>query len=632
MNNLLNDKINKTCSNVYLIDQDFCLSESLSVINLNFNNLKTQYDFILKYADEFESFYNLFLANSSVYFDTLTQLNQFSALWDSANLTISQNYQNWNNSPIYLLYPNLINFDFWYDNNNIAINQIKNWIEKNFPAADFYDDQKINISINLIRDQETNFNFEKSYYEDCHMYGIKTENCEKCTQGIKTCCNTDDLCIDQIEQTTHNFINRNQSYTTGKLESNPFSINFLNQNFDLNYGAFLKAGTNIKGKLKIDTFNFDTGVLQNDIMLPVKMDKRKKTLYLDYILETNNNGIVELDLDLNREVSPGRSTNISAYVKDQLLHTKTIDVQSSLYQEFKTSENFPKNRYRIEYEKGAMSYWNDGNIWTPGLNILVKSGSKNYEFGTGYCCLGQDQAEDVGKNYYGPNQPFFVEFEHDGGEISLYIGDSAYGDNRALNGIGPTFKLFSMKPVYLAGVGDGTYEMTNLTNPFAFPANFKFVGKIDNQIFINGTSYSGYKNEEQDVNIEIKNVGANQNLKIELKTNQDILSLGPDYAKIKGKVTWTSTQPIPQDLSFNGNIDWYVICETPEYGNPIPDCNACNNCNVVPDDKTVTLTCGKISGGKELNINFIKTTTDRSIYRIKYATFLNQNKQWNYIN
>jgi hypothetical protein len=247
--------------------------------------------------------------------------------------------------------------------------------------------------------------------------------------------------------------------------------------------------------------------------------------------------------------------------------------------------------------------------------------------------LGITQAEDKGKNFYGIEKPFYIEFDHLGGEISIFepeIEGSDYSNNRKLNNVAPTFNLYKMSPVYVSGSGDGKYNLTNLTNPFNYPATLNIKGKADNQIFLNGVQYSDYDKNFSDVDITLQNILVNGIVKMEILTRQDD-SLNADFAKFEGTITWTSSQDIPTTLGIDAEIQWTSVCNPQYYGTSIEDCNACNDCGVEAESKSTIVTCGKVSGDKTININFSKNISDRSVYRTFYVYLINNQNNWQFI-
>jgi hypothetical protein len=630
------NKINKECSSIYLIDENLCLSDSLKVLNINFFNLQTQLQVIFEYSEYFKEFYNLFTSNSSFYFDVLTNLNQFSALWDSSFETISRNYNKFSEIPIYLIFPALIEFNDWYgESNNSVKSKIISWLNLNFPATEYPLNQKLNISLNLTKNHDYMFNFQKSYYENCSMFQIKSEQCKPCRSVVKNCCNTEETCLNETSESNYNFINNNSTNINGIFTSNSTNLNYSNPNFNITNIAVLKANTIINGNLEVNGRIIPSGKVSNDIVLTPVLNPATGTLQLPYTLKSDIPKTISQNVSYVKQTSPARTTNILRYDKGNLEDTKELNINSGVPTKFeKTSNfNFSAGKYRIEYLKGAMSFWSEGNLWTPGRELIVKSGNNTLKFGTGDCCLGITQAEDRGKNFYGKGKPYYVEFDHNGGEITIFepeIDGSVYTDNRKLNNIAPTFQLYKMVPVYVSGEGDGKYDLATISNPFNFPADLKLTGIVDNQLFLDGEPYTEYSETFSNVNVTLKNIPPNESVKMEVLTKQGN-SLNADFAKFEGTIEWATTSDIPTQLGINGKIEWKSTCNPQYFGTSIQNCNACNNCDIDADNNSTTITCGKVSGDKTVNINYTKNIIDRSIYRTLYVSLINNQNNWNFI-
>jgi hypothetical protein len=620
------EKINKECSNIYLIDHDFCLSDSLNIVNTNFKNLSAQINNIQKYYDMFQSFYTFFESNSSKYFNTLTYVNQFSANWDSAYNTINDYKEKWNSSPIYLIYPNLIEFDRWYLYTDAVKDNIVHWLETNFPSKDYSKNQKINISLNLTKPEYNTFNFKKSYDEKCTVFNSATKKCEKCNNvSPRTCCVANDYCINKTKLEYIDNITP-ETNIKGTIKSNSFDINFLNPSFNIEYGAKLKNGFVIAGTGKLGNLDVSSKTLNSDIDIEVEIDRIRKNLYLNYDIKTEVNRTIVNDVSVKREASPQRDSIFTgSYSIGETVSEKALNVFNNTPVFF---GNLSAGRYRLVYVKGAISIWPTGNRWSGVPVIKIMHGS--YRFYTDY--LDYTDSINAVKNASTANQgePWFHEFDHRGGAIDMLLEDSSYNDNRILNNVAPTFKLVKMIPnTFTTGPDDGLYDMINLTNPFDYPASFKFEGTIDNQLYLNGVPVTDFLTAKTSVTKTINTVSAGGTVNISIYTSQKS-DVSTDYAEVVGKVTWYCLQDIPSDIGFNGDIEWFIKCLPEIKPDYIDGCNICNNCDVIPENKQVSIECGKLSGDKTLNINYTKGISDKSIYRTFYITFENNNGNWIY--
>jgi len=621
-----NEKINKGCSNIFLIDEEICLADSLGIINTNFTNLSSQIINLQNYYNIFQTFYTLFENNSSKYFNTLTYLNQFSSKWDSAFDTIMKNKDSWNSSPIYLLYPNLIEFNDWYLYNVSVRDNIIHWLELNFPTIEYPENQIIKISLNLVKNENFEFNFKKSYEEQCTTFGSNTKKCEKCNNAIsKTCCSSSESCVSKTKSEYVNTIT--DSYNTkNTIKSNEFDLNFLNTNFNIDYGAILKKGFVIKGVGKIGDIDIQSTTLNSDLKINTSIDRIKKILYLNYDINTSFSKTISNQISVKKQISPSRSPlNAISYNEGNVVGQQSLNVYSNTPVSFGTVS---AGRYRLKYVSGAMSHWSSGDKWCAVPSFKINKTPSYIE--TPQLLYGNSiEAVSAAKNYYGSNNSWFIEFDYIGGEINIQFSDNPYTDNRILNGQAPTFNLISMIPVYENfGPNDGLYEMITLTNPFDGPAEFTYKGIVDNQLYLNDIAVTNFLTAKTFVEKKLSSiVPANGTVKISVYTSQKN-DTNADYAEVEGVGQWYSLNDIPSEIGFEGTIEWYAKC-TPEITPiEIKNCDACKNCDILPDDKYVTVDCGRLSGNKTLNINYTKGISDRSIYRTLYVSFMNSNNKW----
>jgi hypothetical protein len=622
------EKINKACSNIFLIDENICLSDSLDIINTNFTNLSTQINNIEKYYDRFQSFYTFFENNSSKYFNSYTYLNQFSAKWDSAFETIKTYKNYWDSSPIYLIYPKLIEFNDWYLYTNVVKDNVVHWIETNFPTKDYCENQIIKISLNLSKAEPFDFDFKKSYEEKCTIYNSSTKRCEKCNNApSKTCCSSNESCI---SKTKKEFVSTLTTSTNIKnvVRSNEFDLNFLNSNFNIEYGAILKKGFTFNGIGKLGERDFQTITLDSDLNISTNIDRVEKILYLNYDIKSLSSRTKTTGVNVKKEISPARASVTTNTYREGATIVDAITLNVFNNNPVSTSTSLPKGRYRLVYVRGAMSHWNYGNNWcaVPAFTINKNPNS----ISTTQLFYGDaTQAVSAASNHYGANKPWYIEFDHDGGKISLQFSDNPYSDNRQLNGIAPQFKIIQMISNNITtGPNDGLYDMITVTNPFDCPAEFTFSGTVDNQLYLNDVEVTEFLPAKTKIERKLAtNVSANGTVKMSVFTSQKSDTVA-DFAEIVGTVTWYSTLDIPSEIGFEGDIEWYAKCVPEIAPISIENCDACKNCDVLPEDKYATVECGKLSGDKTVSINYKKGISDRSIYRTLYISFMNNNNKW----
>ena len=158
------------CSIVYLIDENLCLGNSYEVMNTNFNSISSEQDNLAIYAEKFQQLYTIFSMNSGKWLDSLYNIATLSAQWESAYST-KEAYKKYWDVPIYLVYPEFVEFTNYYTNTATFDNFFKTWLETNFPPNQYILNQKIDLSINLYVIQTFEYNFNGInglyYVENC---------------------------------------------------------------------------------------------------------------------------------------------------------------------------------------------------------------------------------------------------------------------------------------------------------------------------------------------------------------------------------------------------------------------------------------------------------------------------------
>ena len=102
------------------------------------------------------------------------------------------------------------------------------------------------------------------------------------------------------------------------------------------------------------------------------------------------------------------------------------------------NSSYEKGKYVIEYVGGAHSFWSSGDAWSFGsfrvvtgdvtsiVSNPVEVGFIPYkEFTT-----TSGNIEDVGRNWFGEGQPYYILIDHPGGYLGLAISDNPVSDNR----------------------------------------------------------------------------------------------------------------------------------------------------------------------------------------------------------
>lgn len=173
-------KTDQVCGNAFLIDEKLCLSDSFDILNYNFNSLSAAIDQLTVYADQMNHLYNLFTANSANWNTGAVNTNENSAFYDSmyTNLTeLSSTY----NKEFTVFYPYMVEIYDWYDNTSDYENDIKDWLNVNFPTNDFAENQFLNVYVNLYQVDTFTFSFSGQYNERCIIAAPPVQVC--CSGG-----------------------------------------------------------------------------------------------------------------------------------------------------------------------------------------------------------------------------------------------------------------------------------------------------------------------------------------------------------------------------------------------------------------------------------------------------------------
>lgn len=159
------NKIDETCSNVYLIDERLCLKNSYEVINTNVETLTANLNNLQIYSNGFNQLYSNFSNNSSRWITAISNYQTLSAGWFSAETTVKTLSSYWQ-SERSIIYNKIINIVNYYSDPTTTKNNIKDWINNNF--LNFYsNNQKLNVDLYLSEDKEFSWSYYRQYYEDC---------------------------------------------------------------------------------------------------------------------------------------------------------------------------------------------------------------------------------------------------------------------------------------------------------------------------------------------------------------------------------------------------------------------------------------------------------------------------------
>lgn len=176
-----------SCSNVYLVDENLCLSKSNEIFNTNFKNVSSELYNLQNYNNMFYEVYTIFSLNSSSWMSAYSNLRWLSGALDSIYATVNTTSSYWA-KPFELIYPDFIPLDNWYSNYSIYTGQtIKNWLKTQFPETSYPLNQKIIVDINLFKSIPYPLTFNKAYTETCYVYSYNSASCNGCGMGDVKC-------------------------------------------------------------------------------------------------------------------------------------------------------------------------------------------------------------------------------------------------------------------------------------------------------------------------------------------------------------------------------------------------------------------------------------------------------------
>ena len=144
------NKIDETCSNVYLIDERLCLKNSFEIINTNVVSLSTNLNSLQTYCNQYNQLYSNFSSNSARWIRAISNFQTLSAGWFSAETTVKTLSSYWYRD-LHVIYNKIINLTTYYTNQTTQTtyqNEIKDWLTLNF-ISNLVNEQVINVDLYL---------------------------------------------------------------------------------------------------------------------------------------------------------------------------------------------------------------------------------------------------------------------------------------------------------------------------------------------------------------------------------------------------------------------------------------------------------------------------------------------------
>lgn len=177
------EKLDASCSLVYLIDENFCAKDSLDIINYNVQSLCANLAELEARAQKWNDVYTNFIANSAAWLASSSDIQYYNAKWMQAYSTVTSLSATWNQE-FSIYYPEILPITDWYgsDTNTPQQNSYKQtnfpkWLNKTFPSTNYTNKQVINLFVNLNQSKSFDYTFSKVYYEPCIPSGFAEVVC-----------------------------------------------------------------------------------------------------------------------------------------------------------------------------------------------------------------------------------------------------------------------------------------------------------------------------------------------------------------------------------------------------------------------------------------------------------------------
>jgi hypothetical protein len=170
------EKTDQGCNNIFLIDERLCLSDSIGLINSNFLKLSAAANQLIPYANQFNTLYTNFAANSANWNLGASNTAKGKNKYNSYYSTINSLSASWN-KPFSVIYPYIHSLNDWNSNTNQYQNIVKNWLTLNHRPLEFVNDQMVYVNVNLYKIDTFNYSFSNSFYESCQVQAPSSRVC-----------------------------------------------------------------------------------------------------------------------------------------------------------------------------------------------------------------------------------------------------------------------------------------------------------------------------------------------------------------------------------------------------------------------------------------------------------------------
>jgi hypothetical protein len=174
-------KNDNNCSLIYLIDENFCLGDSLQIINNNVESLSASLLALENQSQIWNEIFTFFSTNTSSWFSNAEIIPYYNELWMEAYSMVEKLSGSWSKQ-FSMYYPSILSYNEWY---GIKTNPkwsvyhgsvIPTWLASFLPPRDFLLNQEVNVFIYLYWTENFSVDYTGAYGEPCLPYTLDPSN------------------------------------------------------------------------------------------------------------------------------------------------------------------------------------------------------------------------------------------------------------------------------------------------------------------------------------------------------------------------------------------------------------------------------------------------------------------------
>lgn len=159
------NKIQDTCSNVYLIDENLCLSNSYQILNSNFQTLSTALVKLDSFGNYFNNIFTIFATNSARWNRSISNWETLSAKWLDSETVVRSLSSSWQ-MPFTIIYSKILDLVPYFSAETFQKNMIQSWLNSNFRQY-ISENQEVHVNLYLFHSFNFTWRYFKKYYENC---------------------------------------------------------------------------------------------------------------------------------------------------------------------------------------------------------------------------------------------------------------------------------------------------------------------------------------------------------------------------------------------------------------------------------------------------------------------------------